>query len=138
MAWAVPPDDMGYRLLADLTLTVHFVFLAFVVGGGLLARRWRWVAVPHLLAVAWGVYIELMPGLLCPLTTWENAFAVRAGEAGYEGSFIEHYLVPVLYPDGLTPALQRTLAVLVAAVNVVVYAWPRRRAKRGRGTHIGQ
>jgi Protein of Unknown function (DUF2784) len=117
---------MGYRLLADLVLALHFAFLAFVVGGGLLARRWRWLVAPHLLAVAWGVYIEATPGLLCPLTTWENAFAVRAGDAGYEGSFIEHYLVPVIYPDGLTPAVQRGLAVLIILVNVAVYAWPRR------------
>ena len=115
--------SMGYRLLADLTLTLHFAFLAFVVGGGLLARRRRWIAVPHLLAVAWGVYVELMPGLLCPLTTWENTFAFRAGELGYQGGFIEHYLVPVIYPDGLTPGVQRMLAVLVIAVNVAVYAW---------------
>ena len=121
---------MGYRLLADLVLALHFAFLVFVVGGGLLARRWRWLVAPHLLAVAWGVYIEAMPGLLCPLTTWENAFAVRAGDAGYEGSFIEHYLVPVIYPDGLTPAVQRGLAVLIIVVNVAVYAWPRRRAVR--------
>jgi uncharacterized protein DUF2784 len=118
---------MGYRLLADLTLTLHFAFLAFVVVGGLLARRWRWIAVPHVLAVAWGVCVELMPGLLCPLTTWENALALRAGAAGYEGGFIEHYLVAVIYPDGLTPTVQRTLAVLVVAVNVVVYTWPRTR-----------
>ena len=123
---------MGYRLLADLTLTLHFVFLAFVVGGGLLARRWRWITVPHQLAVAWGVYVELMPGLLCPLTTWENVLALRAGEAGYEGGFIEHYLVPVIYPDGLTPTVQQTLAVLVIAVNVVVYTWPRTRAGHTR------
>jgi uncharacterized protein DUF2784 len=121
---------MGYRLLADLTLALHFAFLAFVVGGGLLARRWRWIAVPHLLAVAWGVYVELMPGLLCPLTTWENALALWAGEAGYEGGFIEHYLMPVIYPDGLTPTVQRTLAVLVIAVNIVVYTWPRTREGR--------
>ena len=121
---------MGYRLLADLTLALHFAFLTFVVGGGLLARRWRWIAVPHLLAVAWGVYVELMPGLLCPLTTWENVLALRAGEAGYEGGFIEHYLVPVIYPDGLTPTVQRTLAVLVIAVNIVVYTWPRTREGR--------
>ena len=119
---------MGYRLLADLTLTLHFAFLAFVVGGGLLARRWRWIAVPHLLAVAWGVYVELMPGLLCPLTTWENVLALRAGEAGYEGGFIEQYLVPVIYPNGLTPTVQRMLAGLVVAVNVLVYTWPRARA----------
>ena len=118
---------MAYRLLTDLTVALHFAFLLFVVAGGLLARRHRWLTAPHLLAAAWGVYVEVMPGLICPLTSLENALALRAGAAGYHGSFIEHYLVPVIYPDGLTPAAQWTLAALVVAINVAVYAWPRRR-----------
>ena len=118
---------MLYRLLTDLVVTLHFAFLVFVVGGGFLARRYRWVIAPHLLAAAWGVYVEAMPGLLCPLTPLENALAVRAGGAGYSGSFIEHYLVPIIYPDGLTRAAQWTLAALVVAINVAVYLWPRRR-----------
>jgi hypothetical protein len=93
---------MAYRLLTDLTVAVHFAFLIFVVAGGFLARRHRWLVVPHLLAAAWGVYVEATPGLICPLTPLENAFALRAGEAGYDGGFIEHYLVPIIYPEGLT------------------------------------
>jgi hypothetical protein len=119
---------MIFRLLADLTIVVHLAFLAFVVAGGLLARRHRWLVAPHLIAAAWGTYVEAGPGIVCPLTPLENAFAEKAGMAGYEGSFVEHYLVPVLYPDGLTPAAQRALAGLVVLVNVAVYAWPRGRA----------
>ena len=119
---------MTYRLLADLTVVVHFAFLVFVVAGGLVARRHRWVMVPHLLAAAWGVYIEAMPGLLCPLTPLENHFATLAGRSGYEGGFIEHYLVPIIYPEGLTRTMQWALAALVVVVNVIVYAWPRQRA----------
>jgi uncharacterized protein DUF2784 len=119
---------MIYRFLTDLTIVVHLAFLAFVVGGGLLARRHRWLVLPHLVAAAWGTYVEATPGVVCPLTPLENAFAERAGMAGYEGSFVEHYLVPVLYPDGLTPAAQRVLAVVVVLVNATVYAWPRGRA----------
>jgi hypothetical protein len=118
---------MIFRLLTDLTIVVHLAFLAFVVGGGVLARRRRWLVVPHLLAAAWGTYVEAAPGVVCPLTPLENVFAEKAGRAGYEGSFVEHYLVPVLYPDGLTPAAQRMLAALVVLVNVGVYAWPRGR-----------
>jgi hypothetical protein len=70
----------------------------------------RWLVFPHLLALAWGVYVSVMPGLVCPLTPLENAVAVRAGMAGYEGSFIEHYLVPIVYPEGLTPSAQWALA----------------------------
>jgi hypothetical protein len=116
-----------FRVLTDLVVAVHFAFLLFVVLGGVLARRRRWLVPVHLLAAAWGVYVEAMPGIICPLTPLENAFAVRAGEQGYRGSFIERYLVPVIYPEGLTREVQWTLAAFVVVVNVLVYAWPRRR-----------
>jgi len=118
---------MVYRVLTDLTVGVHFAFLIFVVAGGLLARRRRWLVIPQLLAVAWGVCVEVTPGLICPLTPLENAFALRAGEAGYQGSFIEHYLVPIIYPEGLTPVAQWSLAALVVVINAVAYSWPRQR-----------
>ena len=124
---------MIYRLLADLTVLVHLAFLVFVVAGGLLARRHRWVMAPHQLAAAGGVYIEATPGLVCPLTPLENHFAALAGRSGYQGGFIEHYLIPIIYPDGLTRGMQYALAVLVIVVNVVVYAWPRRGATRMSG-----
>jgi hypothetical protein len=116
-----------YRILTDFTVAVHLAFLIFVVAGGFLARRHRWLAIPHLLAAGWGVYVEATPGLVCPLTPLENTFALRAGQAGYQGSFIEHYLVPIIYPEGLTRAAQWVLAVLVVVINVTVYAWPRPR-----------
>ena len=117
---------MSYRLLADAVVILHFAFLAFVVGGGFLARRRRWLTVPHLVAVAWGVYVEAMPGMLCPLTPLENHFARLAGTAGYEGGFIEHYLVPIIYPEGLTPRAQLGMAMALIGVNVIAYTWPRR------------
>ena len=126
-------QGLAYRLLTDLVIALHFAFLLFIVAGGLLARRYRWLIGPHLLAAAWGVYVEAMPGLICPLTALENALALRAGAAGYRGSFIEHYLLPVIYPAGLTPLAQRTLAALVVAITVAVYAWPRRRIGSGSG-----
>jgi hypothetical protein len=117
---------MLFRLLTDTVVIVHFAFLAFVVGGGFLVRRYRWLIVPHLLALAWGIYVEAMPGMLCPLTPLENHFARLAGTEGYEGGYIEHYLVPIIYPDGLTPTAQRWLAMALIAVNVIAYTWPRR------------
>jgi hypothetical protein len=117
---------MLFRLLTDTIVIVHFAFLAFVVGGGFLVRRYRWLIVPHLLALAWGIYVEAMPGMLCPLTPLENHFARLAGAEGYEGGYIEHYLVPIIYPDGLTPTAQRWLAMALIAVNVIAYTWPRR------------
>ena len=126
---------MIYRFLTDLTVSIHFAFLIFVIAGSFLARRHRWLVIPHLLAVAWGVYVEVTPGLVCPLTPLENAFALRAGEAGYQGSFIEHYLVPIIYPEGLTPGAQWGLAAFVVVTNAAAYAWPRhRRVTSRRGT----
>jgi len=128
---------VAYRLLTDLTVAVHFAFLIFVVVGGFFARRHRWLVIPHLLAAGWGVYVEATPGLICPLTPLENAFALRAGEAGYRGSFIEHYLIPIIYPEGLTQVAQVGLAALVVVINVAVYAWPRRRPPVSMNSYYG-
>ena len=92
---------MAYRWLADATVALHFAFIVFVVSGGFLVLRdgvWAWL---HLPAVAWVAWLEFT-GAICPLTPLENALRVRAGEAGYAGGFIDHYLVPVIYPAGLT------------------------------------
>jgi hypothetical protein len=129
---------MSYRLLTDVTLVLHFGFVLFAVAGGVLVRYSRRLAPVHVLAVAWAVYVEAMPGVICPLTSLENAFAARAGLAGYHGSFIEHYLVPIIYPDGLTPSLQLLLAACVFVVNAIVYiwvwrAWKGRRLEQHRG-----
>jgi hypothetical protein len=122
---------MPYRLLADLVVGVHALFVAFVMAGGLLALRWPWVAAVHLPAAVWGALIELRGGV-CPLTPLENSLRASAGQAGYEGGFIEHYLLPVLYPAGLTRGVQLSLGALVIAVNLVVYALVlRRRLARG-------
>jgi hypothetical protein len=121
---------MLWRALTNATVIVHLSFILFVVAGGIAARRWRWIVPVHLLAVAWAVYVEARPGIICPLTPLENDFAMRAGQAGYSGGFVEHYLVPIIYPDGLTPAWQWTLAAVVLAVNLAVYLWPRRRLSR--------
>ena len=116
---------MVYRLLTDLTIAFHFSFVVFVAAGGFVARRRRWLVVPHLVALAWGVYVSVTPGLVCPLTPLENAFALRAGMAGYDGGFLEHYLVPIIYPEGLTPSAQWVLAGLAVAINACAYMWPR-------------
>ena len=120
------------RVLADVAIAAHFAFLVFVVAGGLFARRWRWLVAPHLLAAAWGIYVEVADAP-CPLTRLENRYARRAGRAGYDESFIEHHLLPIIYPDGLTRPMQWGLAGLVVGVNVLVYAWPRRRRTDDHG-----
>jgi hypothetical protein len=127
---------MAYRILADLVVGVHALFVAFVVFGGLLALRWPWAAAAHLPAAVWGTLIEFR-GWVCPLTPLENSLRASAGQAGYHGGFIEHYLLPVLYPKGLTQGVQLVLGSLVIAVNVLVYGlvlW--RRIARARASSL--
>lgn len=120
---------MIYRLLADIVFLAHLAFVLFVVLGGV-AVWWRprlaWL---HLPAVAWAALIEFA-GWICPLTPWEQSLRLLAGERGYSGGFVEHYLFPVLYPEGLTRDVQITLGVLVLVINAVAYALILRRRRR--------
>lgn len=113
---------MLYRFAADAVLLLHLAFILFAVLGGLLAVWWRGVLFIHLPAAAWGVFVELT-GRICPLTSLENAFRISAGTAGYSESFVEHYLLGIIYPDGLTREVQYFLGALVGAVNVAIYLW---------------
>lgn len=113
---------MIYGLLADGVLVLHLAFILFVVLGGLLVLRWHWLAIAHIPAAVWGAYIELA-GSDCPLTAVENNLRIKAGEGGYAGGFIEHYLMPVIYPAGLTRDIQFVLAGVVIGVNLAVYGW---------------
>jgi Protein of Unknown function (DUF2784) len=120
-----------YRALADCIVTLHLGFVLFVVCGGLLVMRWPRLAWIHVPAAVWGVLIEYA-GWICPLTPLENWLRARSGEAGYTGGFVEHYMLPTLYPRGLTRGAQFVLGTLVLAINVVAYgallARTRRRA----------
>lgn len=113
---------MAYRLSADALVLVHFAFILFVLFGGFLVLWRRWLAWLHLPAVAWGMLVEFT-GWICPLTPWEQALRAKAGESGYGGGFIEHYLLALIYPAGLTPAIQTVLGGLVMIANLGVYAW---------------
>jgi len=117
------------RLLADAVVAVHLGFIVFVAVGGLLVLWRRRIAALHLPALAWGIYTE-STGTICPLTPLENALRRAAGEAGYAGGFIEHYVVNLIYPPGLTPGVQTSIAVGLIAFNATVYALALRR--RGR------
>ena len=112
---------MIYSLLADLVVVAHFAFILFVVAGGLLVFRWRRALWIHLPAALWGILIEFA-GWICPLTPLENRLRLKAGELGYEGSFVEHHLLPIVYPEELTRNGQILLGGLVLVVNALVYA----------------
>ena len=113
---------MIYGVLADLVVVVHLLFVAFAVLGGLLVLKWPRVAWFHLPAALWAALIEFA-NWPCPLTPLENRLRHLAGGAGYETGFIEHYLLPLLYPPGLSRGLQIGLGILVLMVNLAVYGW---------------
>ena len=111
---------MIYRVLADLVLVIHLAFVLFVVLGGLLVLRWPRLALVHIPAAIWGVLIEFS-GWICPLTPLENSLRMKGGEAGYSGGFIEHYVLPTLYPSGLTRPTQLVLGSIVLVLNLAAY-----------------
>lgn len=123
---------MLFHLAADLVLVAHLAFIMFVLFGGLLTLRWPTVALLHLPTVAYGAMIEFV-GWTCPLTPLENDLRQAAGDAGYTGGFVEHYLLPLIYPAGLTDTAQLVLGIAVLAVNAVVYGvvWWRQRTASG-------
>ena len=120
---------MNPRLLADAVLLLHGLFIAFVLVGGLAVWRWPRLAWLHLPAVAWATWITWTGGF-CPLTPLEISLRQAAGEAGYSGGFIEHYLLAAIYPEGLTRTTQVATGFFVALLNLAVYGW--RFGRRGR------
>jgi hypothetical protein len=112
---------MLFRLAADLVLVIHLAFIAFVVLGGWIVLRRPWVAWIHLPAAVWGAAVELTGGI-CPLTPLENRLRLASGSAGYEGGFIEHSLMPVIYPAAMDRTIQILLGLVVILVNAVFYA----------------
>ncbi|HEU4800383.1 MAG TPA: DUF2784 domain-containing protein [Gemmatimonadales bacterium] len=118
-----------YGVLADAVVVLHLGFVLFVVLGGLLVLRWRWVMWLHLPAAVWGALIEFA-GWICPLTPLEKWLRRQGGLGGYEGGFIEHYILPVLYPRDLTRTVQLALGTAVIVVNLIIYWRVYRRAQR--------
>ena len=108
------------RIAADFLVLVHMIFILYVVVGGILAFKWRWTIWMHLPCALYGVLIEFW-GWVCPLTPLENDLRKAAGQAGYQGGFVEHYILPVVYPTALTRSVQIVLGLLVIAVNACVY-----------------
>ncbi len=111
---------MFYRLAADAVVLLHFGYAIFVVAGGLLVFRWRWIALLHLPAVAWGVLLEFF-GWMCPLTPLEFRLRAAGGQAGYSGGFVEHYIQPVLYSVESYMPMQIAIGSFIILINLAIY-----------------
>lgn len=121
-----------YGALAEAVVALHFLFVLFVLFGGLLTVRWPRAAWIHLPAACWGALISFA-GWVCPLTPLEKWLRRQGGTAGYEGGFIEHYILPILYPHALTRNVQIVLGLVVLLLNALIYwrLWRRRRPSSG-------
>ena len=122
---------MGWTILADAVLVLHGAFIVWATFGALVVWRWPRLVWAHLPALVWGVWIEATAGL-CPLTPLEMALRQRAGQGTYQGSFIDHHLGALIYPQGLTPQAQLRIAVGLAAFNLLLYGLIVRRRLRAR------
>lgn len=111
---------MIYSLLADTVLLIHFLFIIFVIFGGILTIKWKRAVWFHLPLLLWGVLIEYV-GCICPLTPLENNLRAKGGNGGYDGSFIEYYLLPIVYPGQLTREIQLLLGTLLILINISIY-----------------
>ena len=108
------------KIVADFLVVIHLAFIVFVLFGGLLVLKWSKVSILHIPCILWATLIEFR-GWICPLTPLEHHFRETAGDAGYTGGFIDHYLMPVIYPEELTQGIQIALGVTVLAINLGVY-----------------
>jgi len=113
---------MLYRVFADLVVVVHLAFVLFAVLGAFLVLRWKRCAWIHVPCVLWAALIEFA-GWVCPLTPLENWLRERAGAIAYQSGFVEHYILPLLYPAVLTRPLQIVLGLFVLGVNLGIYGW---------------
>lgn len=110
-----------YGFLADAVVLFHFAFVLFAIGGALLVFRWKWLALLHLPCFLWAAGISF-GGWICPLTPLENDLRAQAGAATYEVSFVDHYIMPILYPEGLTRPIQIGLGAFILLLNITLYA----------------
>jgi len=114
--------------LADAVVAAHAAFIVFALFGAALLVRWPGLVWLHVPALAWGGFVEFT-GRICPLTAIEDRFRAAAGQAGYSGGFIDHYVTPVIYPAGLTRGTQTVYGAILIGLNVLFYlrfAWSRR------------
>jgi hypothetical protein len=114
-------EEYVFLWLTRLTVLLHFIFIIFVIIGGFFINRKRWIIYIHLISVTWAIYAELASGVVCPLTTIENYFGLRAGISTYEEDFITRYLIPIIYQEKISTDIQIALVILVITVNAFAY-----------------
>ena len=120
---------MIYQYAADALVLIHLLFILFVIFGGILVFKWHWLAWLHIPAALWGSVV-VTAGWICPLTPFENQLRQSAGNEGYSGTFIEHYVIPVIYPSGLNREIFIAMGIGMFLVNLAIYFILIRRKKK--------
>lgn len=126
--------DPYYKAAADLVMMVHFGFVAFVVLslpaiwiGHLLGKRFAYnpyFRLAHLGAMAI-VVAEAVGGVICPLTDWEMALRLKAGQGEvYAGSFLQHWVHKILFFEAGLTVFQWAYGLFFGLILVTVY-WVR-------------
>jgi hypothetical protein len=124
-----------YAALADGLVLFHLMFIVFAVLGAFLVIRWKWLIWLHVPASLWALYVE-WSGKICPLTPLEISLRQKAGQSGYTGGFVEHYVLPIVYPESLTRDTQLVLGLIVLAINLLGYGYLWMKFSR-RGKRLG-
>lgn len=112
--------ELTYRLAADTVVVLHLIFILFVFFGGLTLFRWPKMIWIHVPAAVWGGLVEFF-GFPCPLTPLENHLRIAGNVATYTSGFVAHYIMPIVYPPGLTREAQVVLGVLILGINFAIY-----------------
>ena len=111
---------MTAAAFADAVVACHAAFIVFALLGAALLVLWPRLVWLHLPALAWGGFVEFT-GRICPLTALEDRLRDAAGQAGYRGGFIDHYLTPIIYPAGLTHGTQLIFGTILVGLNLLFY-----------------
>ena len=113
---------MIFRIIASILVLIHGLFILYVLFGAFLNFKWPKMIWIHLPMVIWGALVEYMHWI-CPLTPLENYFRQKARTGVYEGDFIDQYIIPLIYPENLTPQFQVVFGSLVIVLNLIVYGF---------------
>jgi hypothetical protein len=121
-----PGIKMVYKILADIVVLIHFLWILFLFFGAIWGVRNKAVKIFHLSGLAFALIIQIFDWY-CPLTDLEVWLRSKHDPAfTYAGSFIIHYVEEIVYIE-LSRYLVLILTIFLCGFNAWFYL---RRKKR--------